>query len=61
MTDTIPDLKRAFLSAQVRILSSPLEPTEDWRGQSAIPADGDLPEKSIDSALAKGKLTIHVL
>ena len=57
MADTsIPALKRAFLQSQVRILSAPLEPTEDWREQAGdVPEEGDLEDRSVDAVLNKGE------
>jgi hypothetical protein len=58
MADTsIPALKRAFLTEQVRILSAPLELSEGWREQAVNASDeGDLDERVIDTVLNKGTL-----
>lgn len=57
MANTIPALKRSFLSSQVRILNAPLEPAEDWREGNAATMDeerGDLSEKVVEEVLRKG-------
>ena len=55
MTDTVPALKRAFLNAQVRNLSAPLSPPQNWRDGVPVPQEGDLRDKVVEDVLSKGK------
>ena len=55
MANTIPALKRSFLSSQVRVLNTPLELGEDWRDAGPSPDEGDLKDAVVDEVLRKGE------
>lgn len=52
-TNSIYDLKKGFLSSQLRILNGPLEPPLDWQERIPEGEDGDLPEAVVDQVLYK--------
>ena len=55
MSGTVTASKETFISAQVRLLSRPLELPPDFEEQSEIPT------KSINHAMTEGKVFLTVL
>lgn len=55
MGDTIIDLKQIFLNNQIRILSTPLAPSQGWHDNAPIPEQGVLKDKTVQDAIRKGK------
>ena len=55
----IIDLKKSFLSTQVRSLNAPLEPSSDWRENAPITEEVELKDRIVQDALQK--CTIQVL
>lgn len=53
--NSIYDLKKGFLSSQLRILNSPLEPPRGWQDQIPEGVDGDLPEAVVAQVMYKGR------
>lgn len=51
--NSIYDLKKGFLSSQLRILNGPLDPPRDWQERIPEGEDGDLPEAVVDQVLYK--------
>lgn len=54
---SIYDLKKGFLSSQLRILNTPLDPPRDWQEQIPEGEDGDLPEATVAQVLYKCWMT----
>lgn len=52
-TNSIYDLKKGFLSSQLRILNGPLDPPRDWQEQIPEGEYGDLPQVVVDQVLYK--------
>ena len=61
MANTIPALKRSFLSSQARVLNTPLEVPEDWRQETAASEDRELSDVAIEEVLRKGQLTVAII
>ena len=51
---TISEVKSSFIRNQVRILSQPLEPPEDWKDYAVETEEDELPEKVVGDVLHKG-------
>ncbi len=51
---SITSLKAAFIGSQVRHLSTPLEPSTEWRDQATEPEGGHLSDKVVQDVVAKG-------
>lgn len=53
--DTVVDLKQAFLSAQIRLLNTPLQPSASWNSRVVL-TDGqrEISQSTIDEALYQG-------
>ncbi|KAI9799761.1 MAG: hypothetical protein M1833_003880 [Piccolia ochrophora] len=51
--DAVVDLKKAFLSTQVRVLNAPLHPPHNWQDQLDNPDDGDLRESTVTDVLTQ--------
>lgn len=58
-TQTISELKSAFIWSQVRIFSESLDLPKDWRNYAAETTEGDLSDKVIEDVLHKGQNTNH--
>ncbi|KAH0611137.1 uncharacterized protein H6S33_011564 [Morchella sextelata] len=52
-TPSIRDLKKGFLSSQLRTLSTPIEPPRAWQSQLPESPAGDLPDAVVAQALYK--------
>ena len=50
---SVIDLKKSFLSTQVRTLNAPLAPSNDWRENGPIPEEGELKDKLVQEVLQK--------
>ncbi|KIV81053.1 hypothetical protein PV11_08505 [Exophiala sideris] len=50
---SITSIKAAFIRSQVRHLSTPLEPSTQWRDFTSEPEQGKLSDKSIQNVVAK--------
>ena len=50
---SVIDLKKSFLSTQVRTLNAPLEPSHDWRENAPVPEEGALKDKTVQEVLQK--------
>lgn len=51
--NSIYDLKKGFLSSQLRILTAPLDPPRGWQEETPEGVDGDLPEAVVAQVLYK--------
>lgn len=51
---SITAIKAAFIRSQVRQLSTPLEPTTQWRDLAPEPEAGHLSDKHIRDIVSKG-------
>jgi len=49
---TITELKSSFIRSQIRILSSPLELSPDWRDYGSVTED-DINDKTVEDVLQK--------
>ena len=49
---TITELKSSFIRSQIRVLSSPLELSPDWRDYGPV-TDDDINDKTVDEVLQK--------
>ncbi len=58
---SIIDLKKSFLSTQIRTLNAPLEPPRDWRENCPAPDEGELKDKVVREVLQKCKSRIALL
>ena len=54
---TVIDLKKAFLANQIRLLSAPVDPSEEWRENAPVVDEGDLQERVVEEVLYKRKDT----
>ncbi|RPB12204.1 hypothetical protein P167DRAFT_545724 [Morchella conica CCBAS932] len=52
-TASIRDLKKGFISSQLRTLSTPIEPPRSWQSQLPESPAGDLPDSVVAQALYK--------
>ncbi|KAI9923810.1 hypothetical protein ASPWEDRAFT_40391 [Aspergillus wentii DTO 134E9] len=52
-TRTIPELKSAFIRAQVRVLSESLQPADNWRDYATQPSEEDLSDKVVEDVIQK--------
>lgn len=50
---SIIDLKKSFLSTQIRKLNAPLEPSHDWREIVPVPEEGGLKDRIVPEVLQK--------
>lgn len=58
----IIDLKKAFLTTQIRLLTAPVQPPPaDWQEQLPEPEEGDLRESVVRDVLHKGAVAIFLL
>ena len=54
---TITSPKQRFLRTQVRLLSAPLAPSDDWRDHTE---KGQLSDEVVREVLQKGTLELHI-
>ena len=47
------DLKKSFLTKQIRILDTPLKTSHDWRRNASASEEGNLKEKAVQEVVHK--------